>query len=127
MQSRPRFEVTSAYVRQHLADLLRLTEELRVGYETYPRLQAVVDSEAWEQLTDVPYRQLLELNIRPRDRKLRDAAARNVLRLEDLAASLLVRDRSGLNDSVSRVLRYRIENGLTGGHGPRNAFEEAPS
>ncbi len=100
------------YVRKHLAGLLRLTEELRVAYETYPRLQAVVDAEAWEQLTDVPYRQLLELNVRPRDRKLRDAAAKNILRLEDLSASLLVRDRSGLNDSVTRVLRYRIENGL---------------
>ena len=106
------FEVSSAYVRQHLVGLLRLTEELRVGYETYPRLQAVVGREAWEQLTDVPYRQLLELNLHPRDRALRDAAAKNILRLEDLAASLLVRDRSGLNDSVTRVLRYRIENGL---------------
>ena len=115
VRANPRFEVTSAYVCQHLAGLLRLTEELRVGYETYPRLQAVVGREAWEQLTDVPYRQLLELNLSPRDRKLRDAAARNILRLEDLAASLLVRDRSGLNDSVTRVLRYRIQNGLAAG------------
>ena len=109
---KPQFEVNSAYVRQPLADLLRLTEELRVGYETYPRLQAVVGAEAWEQLTDVPYRQLLQLNLSPRDRTLRDAAAKNILQLEDLAASLLIRDRSGLNDSVTRVLRYRIINGL---------------
>lgn len=115
-RNRPPFEVTSAYVRKHLTDLLRLTDELRTAYETYPRLQAIVDAEAWEQLTDVPCRQLLELNVRPRDRKLRDAAARNILRLEDLAASMLTRDRTGLNDTVSRVLRYRIENGLaTGG------------
>lgn len=119
--SKPPFEVTSAYVRQHLTGLLRLTEELRVGYGTYPRLQAVVDPEAWEQLTDVPYRQLLELNVRPRDRGLRDAAAKNILRLEDLAASLLIRNRTGLNDTVSRVLRYRIENGLATAGAPGEA------
>jgi hypothetical protein len=111
-KSKPRFEVSSTYVRKHLAGLLQLTEELRVGYETYPRLQAIVAREAWEQLSDVPYQQLLELNLSPRDRRLRDAAAKNILRLEDLVASLLVRDRIGLNDTVTRVLRYRLENGL---------------
>ncbi|MDP9211750.1 MAG: hypothetical protein M3N59_00515 [bacterium] len=106
------FRADSAFVKRHLVDLLRLTDDLQTAYETYPRLQSLVSEEAWNQLTDVPYRQLLELNLRPGDRSLRDAAARNVLRLEDVLASTLVRDRTGFNDTLTRVLRFRIVNGL---------------
>lgn len=111
-RKRPAFRVDNAFVRRHLTDLLKLTDELRTAYETYPRLQAVVDREAWDQLTDVPYRQLLELNLNLGDRQLRDNAANNIVALEDIAASMQVRDRTGLNDTVTRLLRYRIVNGL---------------
>ncbi|MEX2209745.1 MAG: hypothetical protein WD603_02090 [Patescibacteria group bacterium] len=108
----PPFRVDDAFVKRHLVDLLRLTDELQAVYETYPRLQSLVSEEAWSQLTDVPYRQLLELNLRPDDRGLRDAAAGNILRLEDLLTSTLVRDRTAFNDTLTRVLRFRIVNGL---------------
>ncbi len=108
------FQADNAYVKRHLLELLTLIDELRVAYETYPKLQAMVSVDAWNQLTDLPYRQLLELNLAPRDRKLRDAVARNMLRLEDLSASTLIRDRSGFNDTLTRVLRYRIVNGMVG-------------
>ncbi len=110
--SRPAFRVSSQYVRKHLLELLKLTEELEGMYQTYPRLRRLIGSEAWQQLTDVPYRQLLELNLSPRDRSLRDAYAKNQLRLEDVAASGIVRDRGALRHTLSLILIYRIENGL---------------
>lgn len=110
--SRPAFRVSSEYVRQHLLELLTLTEELERMYQTYPRLRRLIGPEAWQQLTDVPYRQLLELNLNPRDRSLRDAYAKNQLRLEDVAASGVVRDRTALRHTLSLILIYRIENGL---------------
>jgi hypothetical protein len=111
-KSRPAFRVSSQYVRKHLLELLRLTEELNTLYDTYPRLQRLIGPEAWQQLTDVPYRQLLELNLNPRKRSLRDAYAKNQLRLEDVAASTVVRDRMSLRHTLSLILIYRIENGL---------------
>ncbi len=109
---RPAFRVSSRYVRKHLLELLKLTQELEAVYQTYPRLRRLIGSEAWQQLTDVPYRQLLELNLSPRQRSLRDSYAKNQLRLEDLAASTIIRDRSGLRNTLSLLLIYRIENGL---------------
>jgi hypothetical protein len=111
-KSRPLFRVSSEYVQRHLLELLKLTDELNTAYDTYPRLQRLIGREAWQQLTDVPYRQLLELNLNPRKRSLRDAYAKNQLRLEDMATSMVVRDRSGLRQTLSQVLIYRIENGL---------------
>lgn len=109
---RPRFAVSSQFIRQHLLDLLKLTEELETGYQSYAKLRQLVGYEAWQQLTDVPYRQLLDLNRQPANRQLRDDFGRNVLWLEDLAMSMLTRDQSGLHDTLTRVLRYRLVNGL---------------
>lgn len=111
-KSRPVFRVSSEYVRKHLLELLKLTEELDSIYRTYPRLRRLIGREAWQQLTDVPYRQLLELNLSPRKRSLRDAYAKNQLRLEDVAASTITRDRAALRRTLSQILIYRIENGL---------------
>ncbi len=109
---RPAFRVSSKYVQGHLLELLKLTDELETVYQTYPMLRKFVGHEAWQRLTDVPYRQLLKLNLEPQQRSLRDAFAKNMLRLEDLSVSTAVRDRAGLRTTLSQILVYRIENNL---------------
>jgi hypothetical protein len=111
-KKRPAFRVSSKYVRDHLLELLKLTEDLETIYQTYPKLQIFVGHQAWQQLTDVPYRQLLDLNLQPNRKELRDGFAKNILHLEDLAASTLIRDRTAFRDTLSRILRFRIQNGL---------------
>lgn len=109
---RPGISSARKNTRQLLVRLLKLAQELETIYQTYPRLQSVVGYEAWQQLTDVVYRQLLDINLEPEDRVIRGVVAENLTSLEDLAASTLVRDRAGLRDTLSRVLMFRIKNGL---------------
>lgn len=111
-KERPEFRVTSKFVREQMLALLKLIDELETAYQTYPRLRGVVGHEAWQQLTDIVYRQLLDLNLKPKSRNLRDEISANLTQLEDLAASTLIRDRTGLRDTASRVLRFRLQNGL---------------
>lgn len=109
---RPLFRISSKYVQQQMLEVLKLTDELQAAYQTYPRLRKFVGDEAWQRLTDVPYQQLLELNLSQQNKPLRDRYGKNMLRLEDILASTSVRDRDGLKHTLSQVLIYRIENGL---------------
>ena len=92
--------------------LLKLSQELETVYKTYPKLRGVVGYGAWHELTDKVYRQVLELNLHPEDEQLRADIATNFNRLEDIAAAALVRDHAGLREILSRVLRFRLMNGL---------------
>lgn len=109
---RPPFRISSKYVQVQLLGVLKLTDELQTVYQTYPKLRKFVGDEAWQRLTDVPYQQLLQLNLHPRDKALRNRYAKNMIRLEDIMASTRTRDRAGLKHTLSQVLIYRIENGL---------------
>ncbi len=99
-------------VATELTRLLGLAQELQTVYQTYPTLRAMVGAEAWQGLTDVAYRQLLELNLDTSNSELRQRIELNLTRLEDLSASSLVRTSTGLRDTLSRVLIYRISNRL---------------
>lgn len=111
-KDRPEFRVSSKMVRENLLTLLKLTDELKAIYDTYPKLRRVVGENAWEQLTDVVYRQLLEYNLDAKDAKLRRMIQLNLARLEELAESTAVRDRAGLRDTTARVLMFRLQNQL---------------
>lgn len=99
-------------VGRELTRLLELSQELQTIYQTYPKLRAMVGAEAWQGLTDVVYGQLLELNLAPSNRQLKQSIELNLTRLEDLSASSLVRGDTGLRDTLSRVLIFRISNRL---------------
>jgi hypothetical protein len=105
---------SSLFVRYEMVRLLNLTLELETIYQTYPKLQSIVGHSAWQELTDVVYRDLLSLNLDATNNGLKTGIAENFRRLEDVSSSTMIRDSSGLRDTVSRVLRYRITNGLTG-------------
>lgn len=109
---RPRDAFASKFVRHQLVYLLKLSDELETVYQTYPRLRSLVGYAAWQELTDLVYRQLLELNLAPRKRELRREVVANFTRLEDISASTLVRDGAGLKDTLSRVLQFRLINRL---------------
>jgi hypothetical protein len=102
----------SKLAKRQLVRLLKLVEEMETGYLTYPKLRAVVGEQAWQSLTDVAYRQTLELNLDRRDHDLAARLELNLTRLEDIVTALLVRDQTGLRDVLSRVLMYRLANGL---------------
>lgn len=103
---------SSLFVKYEIVRVLQLSQELETVYQTYPRLQSVVGHQAWQQLTDVIYRDLLTLNLNTTDADLRRDISENFRRLEDISASTMVRDGHGLRDTLARVLRYRITNGL---------------
>jgi ABC-type phosphate transport system auxiliary subunit len=104
---------SSFFVKYELVRVLNLASELETVYKTYPKLQSVVGHQAWQELTDVVYRDLLRLNLDNANLQLRQDISENFRRLEDISASTLVRDHHALRDTLARVLRYRITNGLT--------------
>ena len=109
---RPRDSFASKFVRHQLVYLLKLSDELETVYQTYPRLRSLVGYSAWQELTDSVYRQLLELNLAPRNRELRRIVVANFTRLEDISSSTLIRDHTALRDTLSRVLQFRLINKL---------------
>ncbi len=114
VRKKERVYVSAARIeaRRNLVTLLKLSQELETVYQTYPKLRNVVGHEAWTTLTDIVYAQLLDLNLNPTDPEIRERVAKNIERLEDLSASTLVRDQTGLRDTVSRVLIFRLSNNL---------------
>lgn len=105
---RPDASFSSKYIRHQLMKLLELSRELAGVYQTYPRLRRVVGREAWQQLTDTVYQELLMLNLKPGDARLRKQITKDSQRLEDILGSTVTRDHAGLKDTLSRVLMFRI-------------------
>lgn len=106
------FSATRLQTRQSLVKVLQLSLELETVYKTYPKLRSIVGHTAWQSMADVAYQQLLELNLDPANIEARKCVELNISRLEDIAATCLVRDETGLRDTVARVLTYRIANNL---------------
>lgn len=98
--------------RANLVSLLKLSGELETVYQTYPKLQSVVGHAAWQSLTDLVYQELLQHNLDPENLEVAERIRLNMVRLEDIAAASLVRDDTGLRDVLSRVLIFRLTNGL---------------
>ncbi len=103
---------TPKTVRQQLVYVLQLADDLAASYRGYSELQAVVGPVAWQSLSDTVYRDLLALNLDPANQSLAEQIRLNTLRLEDIAASTLVRDAAGLRETLARVLQFRLINGL---------------
>ena len=112
LKYRPGSFSSSKFANYQLVRLLKLSQELETVYKTYPKLRSVVGYQAWQELTDNVYAQVLKLNLNPEDESLRSDISANFNRLEDIAAAALVRDRAGLRDILSRVLQFRLINGL---------------
>jgi hypothetical protein len=111
-KERPDFNVPSTFVKTRMLKLLKLSDELNVIYDTYPKLRRVVGQEAWQELTDRVYRDLLELNVEPDRFELRLRIDDALADLQELSESSLVRDRTGLKETASRVLHFRLKHGL---------------
>lgn len=111
-KERPDFNVPSTFVKSRMLRLLKLSDELETIYQTYPKLRRIVGHEAWQELSDRIYRDLLELNLNLDRFELRMRIDDALADLEELAASSLVRDRSGLKNTAARVLRFRLKHGL---------------
>jgi hypothetical protein len=111
-KERPDFNVPSTFVQTRMLKLLKLSDELEVIYQTYPKLRRVVGHEAWQELSDRIYQDLLKLNLNPDRFELRMQIDEALADLEDLSVSTLVRDKGGLKDTAARVLRVRLKNGL---------------
>lgn len=92
--------------------LLKLSDELETIYQTYPKLRRVVGHQAWQELSDQVYRDLLELNVKPDRFELRLRIDDALADLEDIAIGSLVRDRTGLKGTAAQVLRFRLKHGL---------------
>lgn len=102
----------SKLAKRQLARLLELTSELDTVYHTYPGLRALVGRNAWRSLGDTVYMQLMHLNLNREDHVLVREIEQNFNRLEDIASAALFRDDTGLRELVSRVLIFRLQNGL---------------
>ena len=111
-KERPDFNVPSTFVKTRMLKLLKLSDELNVIYDTYPKLRRVVGKEAWQELTDQVYRDLLELNLQLDRFELRLRIDDALADLQELSESSLVRDRTGLKDTAARVLRFRLKHRL---------------
>ena len=111
-KERPDFHGPRTFVQTRMLRLLKLSDELETVYQTYPKLRRVIGHQAWQQLSDQIYRDLLELNVQPDRFELRLRIDDALADLEDIAVGSLVRDRTGLKATAAQVLRFRLKHGL---------------
>ncbi len=103
----------SKVAKRLLVELLERSAALERDYLEYPELRAVVGKRAWRSLTDHLFTQVLELNLQRGNNALLKAIEENMIRLQDIADSMAIHDEQALRETLSRVLTFRLANGLS--------------
>lgn len=103
----------SKVAKRLLVDLLERSAELETNYQGYAQLRSVVGKNAWRSLTDHVFGQILELNLRRGNADLLNAIEQNMIRLQDITDSMAIHDDAALRETLSRVLTFRLINGLS--------------